>query len=394
MKIIFISGEIPYPANSGGRIVIYKRLQYLAANNDIYFYCIIDKESENEGVYELKKICKEVHLYNRNKQRSKISTLLNLWKGPYACISRSIKDMRVDISFCYLQNSIDYVLVEFPQMLGAVPVEILNSGKVVLEQHNIEYITMANLAESITNPIKSIIFRLEAKRLMKWEDKYYNDKIKLFTFVSLEDKCFFEKRYPDLKTYHFPIGSEIQPIENKEQKSYNICYFGKMSYPPNAEASKWFVDKVFSLVRYKIPNAKFYIVGKDPLDSLFELAESNTNVIVTGTVEDIRNYYSLADVVVVPLFHGGGVKVKVLEALGYGKLVISTNKGIEGTDFRTGKDLLTADTEEEMANLIIDVFNDPSKYREIRNQGLKTIEDRYTWEAIIHDFEQFLEGMI
>ena len=68
-----------------------------------------------------------------------------------------------------------------------------------------------------------------------------------------------------------------------------------------------------------------------------ELSGSNPNIVVTGTVDSIEDYYEHTDIVVIPLTHGGGVKVKVLEALGHGKLVVSTIKGIEGTTFSEWK---------------------------------------------------------
>ncbi len=90
-----------------------------------------------------------------------------------------------------------------------------------------------------------------------------------------------------------------------------------MSYLPNVEAALWFSKQVFFLLfKKKIPESKFYIIGKDPSKELVELSGSNPNIVVTGTVDSIEDYYEHTDIVVIPLTHGGGVKVKVLEALG------------------------------------------------------------------------------
>lgn len=391
MKLIIVAPEMPFPANTGGRILVYKRIQYLAKNNELFYFGIIDNENERCHSSELQKYCKEVHLYNRSGLKNKVNTLLNIWRGPYACVSRAIKEMRDEISQCFNNNSIDYILVQQPQMLGNVTKELFATKKVVVEQQNIEYVTMRNLADSIKNSIKQCIYKLDAKRMKTWEDKYYTKPILLHTFVSIEDKAFFEQWLPSVKTYLSPIGSELEPFDQPNE-GHNIVYFGKMSYYPNAEAAKWFADSVFPLIVQKVPAAKYYIVGKDPLDYLVELSKHNDNIIVTGTVDSVLDYYKLANVVVVPLAHGGGVKVKVLEALGHGKILVSTSKGIEGTEFTNGYDVLTANNAEEMASLISEVLLDNKKYDQIRLNGMKTIEKKYTWAAIIGDFEDMLKG--
>lgn len=390
MNIIMISTEMPYPANTGGRIVVYKRLQYLSQRNNIYFFCIVDNTKEIEYKCELENYCKEVHLYNRHTITNKLKTIFSLYKGPLACVSRCNKEMSRDMLSCYLNREIDKVIVEFPQMLGNVSDCMFADGKVVLEQHNIEHVTMSNLAGSIKSPLRSLIFRFEATRLKQWEEKYYKKNISLYTFVSSEDKAFFETWKPQAKTHHSPIGAEVNIADKSKIEPLSIMYFGKMAYSPNAEAVKWFAEEVFEGIQKNYPTSKFYIVGKDPLPFLKELPQNNHNVIVTGTVDSVKEYYERANIVIVPLSHGGGVKVKVLEALGYGKLVISTKKGIEGTDFEGGKELLTAETPEEFINLVDKVFTNPSDFERVQNQGLKSIEDKYTWNAIISDFESKL----
>lgn len=390
MNLIFISNEIPYPANTGGRIVVYKRIQYLAKNNDIYFFCVTDDVKDEESRAHLESLCKEVHLYNRHTLAHRMATAFRLWQGPYACVSRIFTDMQKDINYCFARNKIDFVLVQFPQLLGNIDQYLFDSGKVILEQHNIEYVTMKNLAYSIKSPIRKSIFLIESKRLKTWEEHYYKKKIALYTFVSSEDKAFFDTKFLGHNTYHNPIGAELRPLPKEKRDTHNIMYFGKMAYPANAEAAEWFAEQVFPKIQKEITDAKFYVVGKDPIPYLYELPKNNTQVVVTGTVDSVEEYYKKADIVIVPLSHGGGVKVKVLEALGYGKIVVTTDKGIEGTDFKSGSELICANTAEEMSQSIISVLQHLEQYEDIRQQGMKSIEEKYTWKAVISKFEDYL----
>ncbi|WP_302580730.1 glycosyltransferase family 4 protein [uncultured Bacteroides sp.] len=361
-----------------------KRLEYFSQNNEIYFFCVVDNDDEYEYRADLLKYCKEVHLYKRNKG----AALFKLIKGPFVCVSRWIASMKKDINVCFERENIDWVIVEFPQMLGNISRRILNSNKLILSQHNIEYATLNNLAKSITNPLKRLIYNVESKRLYYYEERCYREmSVKLFTFVSIEDKAFFERKFGKSNTLLVPIGTEIHEYKESKDSCNAISFFGKMSYPPNKEAAIWFSKNVFPLVQKEIPASKFYIVGKDPSKELMEISEKNPNIIVTGTLDSIEGYYERTDLVVIPLSHGGGVKVKVLEALGYGKLVVSTSKGIEGTTFQNGEELLTSSSAEEFAAICIDVLQNLPCYEKVRRGGYESVRKNFTWKAVVEKFE-------
>lgn len=380
------------PENTGGRIGTLKRIEYLSKNNDVFLFCIIDCQKDEQYKTDLEKFCKEVHLYNRNKH--KLNTLLNIFKYPYACASRTLQVLKKDVEYTYNSNHIDYVIVDFPQMIKNIPPDVFNDGKVVLGEHNIEYVTLDNLAESIVNPFKKFIYRMEARRMKVYEEKIYNEnKIRLYTFVSSEDKLFFEKTFGKENTLLIPVGSEIMPYKGMVRRQ-NIMFFGKMEYPANAEAACEFAENVFVKVLEKLPKATLYIVGKNPLPKVIKLKERfKDRIIVTGTVDSVEPYYDIASLIVVPLKHGGGVKVKVLEALGHGKLIITTQKGIEGTDFINGYHLIVAKDNKDFAQQCVNVIKEPQKFEKIRKNGYDYVKANYTWKAIIGSFEITLKNL-
>ncbi len=386
MKLICVCFEMLYPANTGGRIYSFMKLKYLSKNNDIYLFSNIDYDEEKEYRDELLKYCKEVHLYNRNDH--KLKNLLMSLRYPYTFASRCNSEMKKDLEDCFVKNGIDFVLMDMPQTLGCLSPIVLKSKRIVLLQQNIEFVALENIGQSFKNPLKRFIYKFDAHRLKKVETKFYNsDVICLQTFVSLEDKAFFEATFKNKETMLLQIGSEL--TEYKEiVGGDNIMYFGKMSYPPNVEAAEWFALNVFSKIKKEIPQAKYYIVGKDPSAELRSLQDEN--VIVTGTVVDVSSYYDNAAIVVVPLFHGGGVKVKIMEALGRGKLVLTTKKGIEGTDFKEGNQLIVVKDEEDFANKCIEALTNPEKFESIRRNGYNYVKDNYSWQMIIDRFEKKL----
>lgn len=128
MKLIMLMPEMPFPANTGGRILVAKRLEYLSKNNEIYLFCIVDGEKDFLFKKELEKFCKEVHLYDRSKVKIQ-NMFKSLFIGPYACASRTYKKLKDDIDLCFDKIQPEFVIVEFPQMLGNISPKILKQKK-------------------------------------------------------------------------------------------------------------------------------------------------------------------------------------------------------------------------------------------------------------------------
>ena len=91
--------------------------------------------------------------------------------------------------------------------------------------------------------------------------------------------------------------------------------------------------------------------------------------------------------VVVPIFSGGGVKVKLLEALGYGKIVVTTKKGIEGTKFKNKKHLIATENSNVFAKECISIMNNPKKYEVMQKNVIQLMTEEYSWKSIINAFE-------
>lgn len=392
MKLFWLTAEMPFPPNTGGRIVMFKRIEYLSKNNEIYLFSIIDSEEDYKYRDDLLKYCKNVFLYNRHDHR--LRNLLKLVHGPYVCVSRWQNEMKKDIDILYEDTCPDFVVVDFPQMLGNISEKVMRNGRVVLNQHNTEYVTLRNLSNIYNTFLKRMASKIESYRLESLEKKYYErNLIKLYTFVSIEDKEFFENKYGLHNTYLIPVGTEISKCDSKRKKEFIVSYIGKMEYPANVEAAIWFANNVFKKAENVIPELKYFVVGKNPLPEVKALQENNPNIIVTGTVDNVDEYFEKSDIIVIPLFHGGGVKVKLLEALGHGKLVITTNKGIEGTAFEDKKELLVAESPEQYVELISDIYAHPEVYESIKEEGLKCVQENFTWSSIISRFEMKLKEM-
>ena len=394
MKIIWITIESIYPPNTGGRIGIFRRLEQIAKNNDIYLFYTMDRENDRIYFDDLRKYCKEVHGFIREKRT--LSTVKNLLRAPFTVASRKNKKLIDAVNKCLSENNIDLINVDSPHM--GMNLQEINIYKtpVVINQHNIEWMVYKNVSKATHSIMKKILYAMESTRFKKYEEKLYREvHVSLFTFVSKDDLDFFGEWIGNRdKLVLIPVGANSCPVDyDWNSKTNNIIFVGKMSYAPNEEAVKYFANTIFPTVKEKISDCRFIVVGKDPGAEIKKMEEKMDGVIVTGEVDDVGKYYNEADLVVIPLLHGGGVKVKLLEAMGYGVPIISSEIGIQGTGFND-ENMIIATNATEFVKKVLDFLQHRQNYRNVYDNMRYTFEDAYTWESIGKSYNTALSRVI
>ena len=159
-----------------------------------------------------------------------------------------------------------------------------------------------------------------------------------------------------------------------------------MDYFPNVDAVEFFCANVWPKVRSAFPEAEFFIVGQRPA-SRVQRWHGKDGITVTGTVEDVRPYLEDAAVYVVPIRIGGGVRLKILEAMAIGKAMISTSVGAEGLDCRAREDILIADRPDAMAEGVVQLLQSKDERDRLGKAARAFAEERGSWDGVIEQLE-------
>ena len=229
-----------------------------------------------------------------------------------------------------------------------------------------------------------VFYFIEDKRLLPYELEVLRDFDKYFiTSQADKDYLLANTSMPaDIKV--IPMGVDenvLRRSQNVEEKNW-IVFLGKMNYYPNEDAAVYFARQVFPLLRSKLKNVKFIIVGAYPTRRVQALSKI-PGVEVTGFVDDPYEYLGRAKVVVAPIRLGAGIQNKILEAMALRKPVVTTSKGARGiAGGADGKHFVVADDPEKMAEKILKLLNDSERRREIGQNARALIEERYTWDVI------------
>jgi glycosyltransferase involved in cell wall biosynthesis len=150
-----------------------------------------------------------------------------------------------------------------------------------------------------------------------------------------------------------PLGTELpaQALDPAGTPPPAVLFTGSYNHPPNVDAALLLARSIFPRVRERRPDAVLTLVGEAPPGEL--LAAAGPGVTVAGFVPSLHPYLNASAVVAAPLFRGGGMRVKILEALAAGKAIVASPLAVEGIGVTDGEQLLLAETDEEFAGAIL-----------------------------------------
>ncbi len=159
----------------------------------------------------------------------------------------------------------------------------------------------------------------------------------------------------------------------------DFLFIGGFQHPPNIDAVLFFMEKIYPLVRERLSDAKFYIIGDKAPPEVVALATEN--VIVTGLQRDVRPFFDSVKLSVAPLRWGAGVKGKINQSMGFGVPVVATSLAVEGMEVIDHKDILVADEPEDFTRALIELYDSDELWEKLSLNGIKKTKALYSTAA-------------
>lgn len=193
--------------------------------------------------------------------------------------------------------------------------------------------------------------------------------------------------YADIRS-----GSAKVP-SNLENNPHILLYIGRFSYQPNAEAAELLIHEIFPVLKTYADDCKLLLVGYDPTPKMLSAAATNSHIIVTGQVDDVKPYIAAASMMIVPLQKGSGTRLKLLEAFAAGCPAISTAKGAEGLQVMDGQHILIRETPQEMVNAVKQLWKHPHQAKVMADQAYQQFLENYAWPSVQKQITTALEAL-
>ena len=392
-KILFLTTELPYPLDSGGKIRTYNMLEGLSDKFNIDVICFSEKENINYEIEKLKRICRDIQVVRKiyTNKKSKITLIKNLLKSiilnkPFIITKFSDNSYKKIVKVKLESNKYSKIIVDHLQVAQFINEDLMK--KAILSEHNCEYLILKRMYEETNNIIKKMYLKCEYEKLKKYEKKVCKHINKVILLSEEDKKALVDSDYNGENVHLIPISVDTEYVKTRKNikaRKNNILFMGTMSWLPNEQGILWFLENVWS--KLQEDGYKLYIVGKNPSNEIIKYKSSS--VIVTGYVDDINEYIEKCDFCIVPLFIGGGMRVKILESMAKKIPTISTTVGAEGISVKDGINILIANTPDEFIAKIKELDND-ELYNSIIENASKIIYEKYSIKSVNKQIIKYL----
>ena len=313
-----------------------------------------------------------------------------LWKSLFYCLLFLPTRTPLEVAYCRSQklidvikktikdNKIDLVYIKRLRIAGSV-LGVDKNLKVVLDTTDAMSLFYFRALHN-ASLFKKLFFWLEYKKYLSYE-KIISKKIKKWICCSSVDALYLKSKLPDIEIEVIPNLVDIDYfnpnlVDEEKIEKHSILFSGLMDKFVNIEGVKFLMDEIYPKLIIKYPDLKIYLVGPNPVPSVRKY--QSKNVIVTGYVDDIRDYISKVEIVVCPIKTGTGMRNKIMQAWSMAKPVVSTKIGFEGLFGENGKEILIADDASSFTAQIEELFENTSLRKSLGLFGRELIVKKYS----------------
>ncbi|MGH7117938.1 MAG: TIGR03087 family PEP-CTERM/XrtA system glycosyltransferase [Acetobacteraceae bacterium] len=393
-NLIFISHRLPWPLTKGEKIRGWNLIRHLSKDFAVHLGCVVDDPDDMAHVPHLRELCASVAAVPIDRRMQKLRALLRLRPGGplmpdfyfapalQRWVASRLAEIRMDVIYIYSVAMAPYALH-------------INHPLKLLDAQDIDSEKWTQYAAGSRLPMRAVWAR-EGRTLLAYERRAAGACAATF-FVSQPEADRFLELAPELRgkvfavengvdlEYYAPSLAFASPYA---RDSTPVVFTGNMDYWPNVDAVLWFADAVMPLLRLRLPQIAFWIVGANPTDRVRALGR-HQDIHVTGRVPDVRPYVANAACAVAPLRIARGIQNKILQGMAMGKIVVATPQAFEGVRAEPSRDLLVADDALQLAEAVTGAV--AGLHPGMGESARRAMEKGYAWEAVLAALVPHLE---
>ncbi|RJP34508.1 MAG: glycosyltransferase [Actinobacteria bacterium] len=393
MDILFICKTLPHEKVIGGPVIIYNRVRILSQRHNVSLLSFVSQD-ETDLTGTVSRFCRDFQAVPMPTYGNPLRKAWDFFFSPTPIyfLNNYAQEMYARLRGMVSRNRYDVVISEYSmvaQYLYRNP--DLEGIKRVMSVHECYYLARRKAwrVQGLSREGLSALVNL--KGLKRYEFDMYADADRVLVLTP-EGKEELLGIRADLDIAVVPHGVDVDHfcVSGECVKEQAVMFLGNYPHDPNRDAVLYFHARIWPRVKEEIPEAVFYVVGKDPTPDLLDLARSDPSVVVTGTVEDVRPYFERAKVFVNPVRIGGGFRGKLLEAMSMGLPIVTTSLGAEGVNAESGRDMIVADEPGEFAAAVARLLRDDAMCESLGDNARDMAVESFSWEKGVEELERVL----
>ena len=355
MKILQLCKKFPFPPKDGEVIAINTLSKSLTALGAEVTLLTMNTSKHPVEVAtlptEFLKVYKAVHDVPIYNHITALGAFRNLFEKESYHVTRFISDDFAQKLIEILRGG-DFDVVQLETVFLTPYIDIIrnNSNAIIaLRSHNVEHEIWKRVAEVTDFMPKKWYLNFLNKKLRRFELEN-TQKCDILMPITERDNRIFRLLGFRGTSVVTPVGlhsRDYAPNVRSFERPVTLGFIGALDWMPNQEGLRWFLDKVWSQIAMRQnpqkPNFQLHIAGRNAPNWLKTLKDEN--VIFHGEVPDAQRFMNQHSVSIVPLFSGSGIRVKILEAMMLGRVVLTTSMGLEGIPAQDGEEVLIANSD-------------------------------------------------
>lgn len=386
MKILFLSHRIPWPLRDGGAIAIYNNIVGLKqAGHEVKLLCLnpLKDQVKTAELPPLFSDCK-LEFISIDTGIKPLAALLNLFgSGSYNAQRFANAEFARLVKLTVKEFNPDWVHIE--GAFAAQYVEAVKEVKpvpCVLREHNVEYEIWQEMAAGERNPLKKAYLKLLARRLQSYEEDLWH-KFDLIFSITEEDAEVMRQKVGQNKVVNGGVGFDLSPYLALDEPgdANKVYHLASMDWLPNQEAVDWTLSEIWPALHSALPELELYLAGKKMPERF--IAQKGKNLHIEAEVADVQDYSRDKAIMLVPLRSGSGIRIKTIEAMAMGKLVVSTRRGLQGLGAISGEHLLEANTANEFVTAIRELQGNEDLRQRLSLNARRFAQDNFELSQVI-----------
>jgi glycosyltransferase involved in cell wall biosynthesis len=390
MHILLLTQVLPYPPDSGPKVKTWNVIKYLAQHHVVTLVSFV-RGDQSQDVAALRRYCRAVHTVpiTRPLAAEGLALARSLLTGqPWmmarddrAALRRLVADLaareRFDVAHADQLNMCQYAA----RVPGAFK---------LFDAHNALWVLYRRLAETMPAGPRRWLLERDWRLLKDYEGRVCREFDAVTAVIPEDQAALAEAAGGAANIQVIPITvdtDEERPVQRRPDAD-RVVFAGTMYWPPNVDGVLWFAREVWPLIRAGRPQAEADIIGARPPQEVLALGQTGQGLTVTGYVASLTPYLERTGVFIVPLRAGGGMRVKILNALAQGLPIVSTTLGCEGIQVTPERDILVADTPADFAAAVRRVLDDPALARRLAENGRRLAETVYDYRVACRPLDE------